>query len=276
MKYAILIVAYSRLPCLAPAQELRVLAWNTEGNGSSPAKIAEQLQQFRDYDILGLTEVERDNFDRYTRAVTAEGGPRRRYIGGLTGRNARLLIIYDSERLTLRSYSELFSHGDFRFTDDGWQNRAPLVCHFLDTATKTEFLFVVNHFARGAVAMRRSQAEGLREWARTQTLPIIAVGDYNFDFDFRTGTGNEAFSAFLQGGVWKWVRPQQLIDTNWADRDGDGRDDFPDSMLDFVFVANGARQWKADVRAVVRDGDFPDDQTTSDHRPVEAVLKLAD
>ena len=46
--------------------------------------------------------------------------------------------------------------------------------------------------------MRCSQAEGLREWARTQTLPIIAVGDYNFDYDFRTGTGNEAFAAFLQ------------------------------------------------------------------------------
>jgi hypothetical protein len=86
--------------------------------------------------------------------------------------------------------------------------------------------------------------------------PTGSWRDYNFDFDFRTRTGDAAFSAFLQGGVWKWVRPQPLIDTNWADRDRDGRDDFPESMLDFVFVANGARKWQADVRAVVRDGDL--------------------
>ena len=52
-------------------------------------------------------------------------------------------------------------------------------------------------------------------------------------------------SAFLRDGVWKWLKPQPLIDTNWADHDGDGQDDYPDSMLDFVFVANRAREWNA-------------------------------
>ena len=39
-----------------------------------------------------------------------------------------------------------------------------------------------------------------------------------------------------------------------------------------VFVAQGARDWPARSSVVVREGDFPDDENTSDHRPVEAVF----
>jgi hypothetical protein len=52
-----------------------------------------------------------------------------------------------------------------------------------------------------------------------------------------------------------------------------GVDRYPDSMLDFSFVAGAAKNWKAECRAIVRDGDFPDDDKTSDHRPVELNLK---
>ena len=30
---------------------------------------------------------------------------------------------------------------------------------------------------------------------RAQTMPIVAVGDHNFDYDFRSGNGNESFST---------------------------------------------------------------------------------
>jgi len=43
-------------------------------------------------------------------------------------------------------------------------------------------------------------------------------------------------------------------------------------MLDFVFTAQGARDWKAGAKVIVRPGDFPDDERTSDHRPVEATF----
>ena len=110
-------------------------------------------------------------------------------------------------------------------------------------------------------------------WAKTQTLPIIAVGDFNFDYDFHTETGNKAFSVFLQDDVWKWLKPTRLIDTNWADRNEDGVDDYPGSILDFAFVAKSAKEWKTTSRVIVRDGDFPDDETTSDHRAVEMVVE---
>lgn len=69
------------------------------------------------------------------------------------------------------------------------------------------------------------------------------------------------------------MKPGEWIDTNWADRNGDGVDDYPGSMLDFAFVANGATEWKTTCRVIQRDGDFPDDETTSDHRPVELVVE---
>ena len=132
----------------------------------------------------------------------------------------------------------------------------------------------LTHLARGDADLRLSQATGLREWAKEQSLPIIAAGDFNFDWDFPTEKGNAAFDAFVEGDVWKWVKPAELIDSNWADRDNDGQDDYPHSILDFVFVANAARTWQSFSRVVTEAGDFPDDRTTSDHRPVECVFSL--
>ena len=95
----------------------------------------------------------------------------------------------------------------------------------------------------------------------------------NMDYDFPTQKGNKAFDEFLTGDVWKWVKPAKLVDTNWSDPDNDGKDNYPDSCLDFAFVAGTARDWKAQSRVVVRPGDFPDDERTADHRPVELIVR---
>ena len=60
------------------------------------------------------------------------------------------------------------------------------------------------------------------------------------------------------------------MDTQWSNRDG--ADAYPDSCLDFAFVAGVARAWQSTSRVIVRVEDFPDDETTSDHRPVELVV----
>lgn len=54
--------------------------------------------------------------------------------------------------------------------------------------------------------------------------------------------------------------------------DGKAHDDTVDSMLDFMFVANGAREWRAEATVVVRDGDFPDDGQMSDHLPTRCAM----
>ena len=55
----------------------------------------------------------------------------------------------------------------------------------------------------------------------------------------------------LRGGE---RRHSEWIDTNWAYRNGDNVDDYPGSMLDFVFVAKGATEWNAICRVIVREG----------------------
>lgn len=181
------------------------------------------------------------------------------------GGGDRLLIIIDSNRLELIESREMFRHGEYTLND--WRHRSPLALVLRDKETDAEFVLMTVHLARGNARLRQEQAEGLREWARVQDLPVIAIGDFNFDFDFPSQQGNRALQLFTEGGVWRWVRPPELIDTNWSDRDGDGVDDYPDSCLDFAFVA-GEGLGEAESEVIVREGDFPDDDRTSDHRSV--------
>ena len=119
----------------------------------------------------------------------------------------------------------------------------------------------------------------MRKWAEAQSLPLLAIGDYNFDYDFHAMAGNQAYQLFTKGSVWKWLRPEELIDSNWSDinprlPDDQRTDRYPDSILDFIFVAGPAQEWQAKSWVVVRPGDFPDSGETSDHRPVAAVVEL--
>ena len=45
-------------------------------------------------------------------------------------------------------------------------------------------------------------------------------------------------------------------------------------MLDFVFVANYAKTFESACKVIVRPGDFPDDDKTSDHRAIRATIKF--
>ena len=67
----------------------------------------------------------------------------------------------------------------------------------------------------------------------------------------------------MRDNVWQWVKPEEWIDTNWAgDRNNPRVDRYPDSMLDFAFVAGPAREWNPKCRVIVLPGDFPDDGDT--------------
>ena len=93
---------------------------------------------------------------------------------------------------------------------------------------------------------------GLREWARAQTVPTIAVGDYNLDYEFVKHEGNAQLATMMADGIWKWVRPEEWIDTQWSGADVDR---WPDSMLDFAFVAGPAKDWESTCRVIVLPGD---------------------
>ena len=241
--------------------EATMFSWNVESDGNDPKVIAQQLSETNRYDIFALCEVLPESIELYTAAA----GDDYEAIASRSGRNDRLLIIYNAKKFERLQRLEL---DDINFE---YRYRSPLVAHLRDKATGQQLMVMNNHLARGREHVRTMQAKQLVEWARDQNVPIVALGDYNFDYVFKTRRGNDGFDAMLRDNIWKWVEPEELIDTSWFDNpeNPDGRDDYEGSMLDFAFVAGAATEWKSECRVIVRPGDFPDDDKTSDHRPYE-------
>lgn len=257
----------SQIGSVETSKQLSIVSWNVESGGSDPTVIAKTLSEFVKYDIVCLSEVSPKHFLDYAEAV----GPKFMAINGRTGREDSLQILVNNVRFEVLQTSELERYGDVVLNNGS--HRSPLFVRLRDRTTGKEFIVMTNHLARGNAELRKQQAIGLREWARDQNVGVITIGDFNMDFDFRTERGNDAFPEMIRDNVWEWVRPKQLIDTNWADRNKDGVDDYPDSMLDFAFVAGPAKTWAPECVVLVRPGDFPDDEKTSDHRPIELILK---
>ena len=128
---------------------------------------------------------------------------------------------------------------------------------------------MVNHLYRSREGERHKQARLLNEWVAVQTLPVIAVGDYNFDWSIANGEQKHdaGYDLMTANGRWLWVKPDTLTTTQcsgWPCR--------YNSVLDFVFAAGSAQTWRAESTIVVEPGDFPADNTKSDHRPVIATF----
>lgn len=293
------------------AEDIKILSWNVESdrpgsdNGNEPATIAAELTALQTsrgpYDLIALSEVRATSSGTYKSAVDASGVEYLAFTSA-SGNSDRMMLLIRKDRFDLvgSGATELVNDGrSGGITFPGGASRRPFLIRLKDTKNgDQELIFMVNHLTRGNQLNRRTQAEGLREWARLQTVPIIAAGDYNFDFDFANLTGNRSMSIFMRLDaddkgkfVWRWIIPDaefeiegdtdatrrvgllaRFVDTNWS---GNSSDSFRDSMLDFIFVAKGARNWKASSTVIVRQGDFPDDVSTSDHRPLEAVLDPA-
>lgn len=256
------------------AADLRCISWNVESGGADPAVISKQLGDLPRVDIYALQEVDDRDANRYGEAIRSAHGDNYRYFASWTGQNDRLLVAFDESKLDLLEWREIFRYNDTELND--WRHRSPLVCLLKDRVNGRRFYFVTVHLARGDEKLRTSQARGLVSWADDITLPVIAAGDFSLDFNFKTQRGNKAFGAMQQGGVWIWARPDKLVDTNWADRNADGQDDYPDSILDFAFYSGLPPGWKVTSEVIVRPGDFPDDDSTSDHRPIMIDVSMGD
>ena len=278
----------------ASAEDFRILSWNVESNRpgqpqvSDPATIATQIKEMAQTDatrfsILVLSEVEPSTFDAF-KSAAADGLGRSVDIvtsaSGGFGDTDSLMVAVDTTRFEIRDAFELHRYAgivgnfnnDASASDPGaLRARSPLAVKLANKTTLASFWLIANHLARGEADLRTEQAKMLRKWAEDSTEPVLAAGDFNFDFEFATQKGNAGYDAMVDGNVWTWLKPDPLIDSNWADdrRITDRRvDRYPDSILDFVFVANGAKEWHGKSNVVVRPGDFPDSDKTSDHRPL--------
>lgn len=242
--------------------KLKVVGWNVESGDASQNHIAQRIKDQSSVDLWGLSEVENDS-DAKAFEAAAEDGENADFkrIVGTTGGSDRLVILYNSNRLDLVQVEELHD------MNIGGHVRAPLVATFKGKTTGKQVIFVVNHLYRGSASGRHTQSKKLNAWAKTKTLPIIAVGDYNYDFHYQTGDvdHDQGLDLLTAEGVFSWVRPTTLVPTNASGHE---------SVLDFVFVSGDAAGWQFESKIIVAPGDFPDNAQRSDHRMVDAVFTL--
>ena len=278
------------MACCQPArcQTLKLLVWNVQNDGSFSSTIRDELQELHgeyEFDLVGLSEVDSDNVLRYRDALTdASGSPFEASVSQTGGGGGDFLVIlHNAGKLTRLDTIELAEFADhkmnFKNSPGQFRFRSPFVAQFRHNTSRIEFLFLVNHLIRGSSdnPQRDSQVKGLNAWASAQSLPVIMGGDLNLDVDVNSRQGNSSADViFADASPWKWLEPVRLIDTNWADDpDQPGQQDrFPDSILDFVFTATQASSWPASSQIIVREGDFPDGESRSDHRPLLATFGL--
>ncbi len=276
-------------------QEFRILGWNIESNRPNQPDVSDletiglQLKELcrspeTRPDVVALSEVDPRSFKGLCAAVAEGLGTDVDHVTSASGGfmdSDSLMLIADKKRFEIQDTIELHRYAgivaNFNISDTkdpefgALRARSPLAVKLLDKVRGECFWVIVNHLARGEADLRTDQAKMLRKWAEDHKEPIIAVGDFNFDYDFHTQEGNEGFKAMMEGDVWTWLKPDPLVDSNWSDdrRVRDRRvDRYPDSILDFAFVANSAKKWNGKSNVIVRDGDFPDNEKTSDHRPL--------
>ncbi|UCF56297.1 MAG: hypothetical protein JSW15_09440 [Deltaproteobacteria bacterium] len=252
-------------------EEIMVVSWNTESGGANPDTVAVRIASMNGVDLWGLCEVKDINWALAFENAAEDGEPGDfKPLLGTTGNTDRLLILYDKTQ-----FDEI-GHQEIGWEDRYWfrptmNPRSALVAHLRHKSTGQEFFFMVNHLYRGsAVDPRRlDQAKRLREWASKQSIPIIAVGDYNFDWDLdpedARHNDQKGFGDMTACGVFKWLKPENPVRTH---------DSTFNSILDFVFLANAEGKITGTSRVVVVDGDFPDNEETPDHRPVQATLEF--
>ncbi|MCG8527625.1 MAG: hypothetical protein MI748_14690 [Opitutales bacterium] len=257
---------------------IKTLSWNIESGESSLNQISTYLSDLEGYDIIGLSEV--DPAWAANLVSAAEGGEGAKgnsianfsYVIGSSGFDTRLMIIWDTDRFELvGSAVELDNLNSATLS-----HRSPLYITLRRRVDHTSFIFMVNHLARGDEALRNAQAQGLKSWAMEQTLPIIAAGDYNFDYDLDEGTGNAAFNIMLDPvsvtedqvttpvTVWEWLKPTKMIKSQSSQS--------YNSILDFVFVANMPGNWVYSSEILLTQIPFVDDTTHADHRPIDATF----
>ena len=224
---------------LAAQETLSVICWNLESGDADVNVIADRIEAAQGVDIWGFSEVAGAR-DVAALEAAAEDGENADYqsILGSTGGNDRLLIIYDADRLSLLQQEELDE------VNIGGNVRAPLVALFQDIETGQEFFFIVNHLYRSRRDRRHQQSRLLNEWAGEQELPVIATGDYNYDWQVEGGDDDhdDGFDLLTAADIFTWVRPAVLRRTQCSATQNGCRFN---SVLDFVFVANQPDSWQS-------------------------------
>lgn len=255
------------LACAQISPDLTVVGFNVESGGADITVLRKQVADMQGVDLWGFAEVDGEDWARELDKGAEEGeNAAFDVVLGASGQRDRLAIAFNTDRFELVRKFEL---GEINIEG---KVRAPLVIHVKDREhAGFEYLFMVNHLYRGSEAGRHKQGELLNAWIRTQTLPVIAVGDYNFDYQVDGGDKGQrdlGFDNMTKDAVWTWIRPLTLDSTTTPSKRR------PAAVLDFVFAGNDAAKWPSSSEIVKLPDEFTDRDKTSDHRPVLATFDL--
>ena len=226
------------------ARRFTVYSWNVASGGSLLKKVQERVKEFQSTDvIIGLSEVQNEEWAK-------ELAGKNHYVLGTTGGADRLVVIYDSRRFTLTKSEELLAMQLKK------RARAGLVCYFKDQETDKDFIFCVNHLQRTHDETRHEQSNIFRDWVEKQSIGVIAVGDYNFDWE--EGKRDKGYDLLTQKDILLWNKPKQIIPTQRGGK-----------TLDFIFTNKVAYKWCVGVEVLVTDGEYE----ISDHRPLKGLFR---
>jgi endonuclease/exonuclease/phosphatase family metal-dependent hydrolase len=243
-------------------------ALNVESGGSDAASVAEDtVAPIVGEAIFAFEEVENDAAAQLLVAAVNDGDQDIQYRFGTTGYDDHLVLAWDEDQFVLTALEELH---DLNIPNG--TVRSPLVGTFEARATGLEFLFVVNHLWRTDDNARHEQAELLNAWGAAQTLPIVTMGDFNFDWNVDGSYHDEGYDRLVENDVFRWVRPPDpLIKSQCSS--------FYESVLDFAFVGGAAREWEASSAILRQEDDYcrgARASNYSDHRPITATFTVPD
>ena len=262
----LLVASLLNLPLSVYAERLCVTGFNLESGDSDTRPLTQLVHRHSDCDLWGFSEVQNDDVARdLEKAIELARNSNFERIMGTTGGTDKLAIIYDANRL--EQIGQTIELNNLAFG-----GRAPLAARFQLQPSGPTFVFMVNHLHRRSAQKRRDQSDGINEWVVAQLFPVIAVGDYNYDWNIPTGHKRDAgFDVLLARGVFSWVIPSNLVRTQCSEP---LKRQF-NSVLDFVFVTRDAKDWARGSEILEAQADYcPDDAQTSDHRPVRAIFEL--
>ena len=237
---------------------LRVVGFNVEGKDADVDTLSATIGDVTDEVIWGFSEVPSSSWAVSLRDAAKDDVEIWNHIYGGSGYEQRLALAWNSDVL------ELIGSEELEDINVGGTARAPLVGTFEHKATGVRFKAMVNHLWRSDDAKRHQQGGLLNEWAADQSMPLIAIGDYNFDWDIDSGSHDKGYDNMTASGVWEWAKPDPMSATHCFG-----------SVLDFTFVANDAQDWDADGKVLADyEGYCPDSDRRSDHRPVQTTFTV--
>ncbi len=248
------------------SRQFTVVSWNVDAGGADAQLVALRIARFQGVGLWGLCEVRNDHWAQLFQQAAGENEPGD-FVSILSSSGGSDLscIIYDTTQF------ELVGGFEINWQDRLWYSpnmplRPPLVARLRHRAGGQEFFFMVN---RLYACQTDRQTAALNAWAVGQTIPVVAAGTYDFQYNPDAGplcpAGQDALLALIANGAFRWVPPDNPTGTlDWH----------RDIIDDFIFLANATGRLSGCSHIITEPGDFSSDEMTSDHRPVQATLTI--